>query len=357
MELYQRGIITQKETGGLDLTWGNYPVLEKLAFMTSKREGFGDVLADSSRAVEFGKYPEEALKYRIDVKGLFPSDPHDARILKAFALGLSVATRGMDHLRNRVTLEINARINDDPAFKESLYGGKVSGEPNSYEGKEYAVRRTEDTFAAGDSVGMCRFDTKLFNSPSLPDTDDFATILTQVTGLEFTGPRLLDVGHNIMGLERMINARRGLTAADDTLPRRWFDEPNTFGPFKGEKIDREKFNDMKRRFYQVSHIDDDGTPEPEWKARLMQMVTGYALTVSLPEIPGVDRRKIVIDRPVSNIAELRNRIKTLVPATSKYLDDVTLGVAVNDEMCMSGENEVPLRSGDQVLFVPQIAGG
>src|SRR3972149_4655015 len=117
MELYQRGIITKEDTGGLDLTWGNYPVLEKLAFMTSRREGFGDVLADSSRAVEFGKYPEEALKYRIDVKGLFPSDPHDARILKAFALGLSVATRGMDHLRNRVTLEINARISDDPAFK------------------------------------------------------------------------------------------------------------------------------------------------------------------------------------------------------------------------------------------------
>ena len=51
------------------------------------------------------------------VKNLAQSDPHDARILKAFALGLAVATRGMDHLRNRVTLEINARINDDAAFK------------------------------------------------------------------------------------------------------------------------------------------------------------------------------------------------------------------------------------------------
>ena len=67
------------------------------------------------------------------VKGLMQSDPHDARILKAFALGLAVATRGMDHLRNRVTLEINARINDDPAFKERLYGGPVSAAPNSYD--------------------------------------------------------------------------------------------------------------------------------------------------------------------------------------------------------------------------------
>ena len=70
--------------------------------MMAAREGFGNVLADSTRAVEKGHYPAEALKYRIAVKGLGQSDPHDARILKAFALGLAVATRGMDHLRNRV---------------------------------------------------------------------------------------------------------------------------------------------------------------------------------------------------------------------------------------------------------------
>jgi aldehyde:ferredoxin oxidoreductase len=357
LELYQRGIITEKDTGGLDLSWGNYPVIEKLAFMTSRREGFGNVLADSTRAVEFGKYPEEALNYRIAVKGLFPSDPHDARILKAFALGLSVATRGMDHLRNRVTLEINARINDDPDFKRSLYDGDVSGEPNSYVGKEYAVRRTEDTFAAGDSVGMCRFDTKLFNSPSLPDTFDFARVLTVVTGLEFTGRQLFDIGHNIMGLERMINARRGITAADDTLPERWFNEENTYGPFKGEKIDRDQFNALKQRFYDLSQLGKDGTPIPEWKARLLEIVTGYTLTVYLPEIPGVANRRIVIDNPVKNIAELRDRVKTMLPQASRYIDDLSLGVSVNDEVHLSGENDIPLKSGDEILFVPQIAGG
>ena len=65
-------------------------------------------------------------------------------------------------------LEINARINDDPAFKERLYGAPVSAAPNSYETKEVAVRACENTYAVGDSVGMCRFTTKLFNSPSLP---------------------------------------------------------------------------------------------------------------------------------------------------------------------------------------------
>ena len=95
-----------------------------------------------------GKYPAAALDYRMASKGLFQSDPHDARIIKAFALGLAVATRGMDHLRNRVTMEINARINDDPEFKHKLYGGEVAARPNDYSGKEYAVARCERALRA-----------------------------------------------------------------------------------------------------------------------------------------------------------------------------------------------------------------
>src|SRR3972149_5808849 len=60
MELYQRGIITGKETGGLDLAWGNYEAIEKLFFLTAAREGFGDTIADSNRAVDRGKEPPEA---------------------------------------------------------------------------------------------------------------------------------------------------------------------------------------------------------------------------------------------------------------------------------------------------------
>src|SRR5688500_8838621 len=143
-ELYQRGIISKDHTGGIELVWGDAVLVEKLLFMMAARTGFGNVLADGTRAVEKGHYPPDALKYRMAVKNLMQSDPHDARILKAFALGLAVATRGMDHLRNRVTLEINARINDDPAFKERLYGGDVSSKPNRYEGKEIAIRRSEE---------------------------------------------------------------------------------------------------------------------------------------------------------------------------------------------------------------------
>lgn len=272
MELFQRGIITTEHTGGLDLAWGNAAVVEQLLFLAARREGFGNVIADSARAVEMGHYPEEALKYRMTVKGLWQSDPHDARILKAFALGLAVATRGMDHLRNRVTLEINAKINDDAAFKAELYGGPVSAEPNSYVGKERAVRACENTYAVGDSVGMCRFTTKLFNSPSLPGMEEFQQQIANVTGLTFSLEELDRVGLNVMGVERLINHRLGVRRKDDTLPDRWFDEPNTFGPFKGEQIDRAEFDQMLSRFYEISELTSEGVPREAWRKELTAVI-------------------------------------------------------------------------------------
>ena len=273
-ELFQRGIITTEHTGGITLTWGDARTIEHLLFMMSAREGFGAALADSTRAVEKGHYPAEALKYRIAVKGLGQSDPHDARILKAFALGLAVATRGMDHLRNRATLEINARINDNPVFKAELYGGPVSAEPNSYVDKERAVRACENTYAVGDSVGMCRFTTKLFNSPSLPGLPEFREQLANVTGLAFTDEALEQCGLNVMGVERLINHRLGVRRQDDTLPDRWFDEPNPSGPYKGEKIDRQEFDAMLSRFYAISRLTSEGAPEDAWRKELVGALGG-----------------------------------------------------------------------------------
>lgn len=358
MELWQRGIIDASHTGGLDLSWGNYEVIEKLLFMTASREGFGDTIADSARAVERGKYPAEALDYRMAVKGLFQSDPHDSRILKAFALGLSVATRGMDHLRNRVTLEINARINDDAAFKTELYGGTVSPQPNSYEGKEVAVRRCENTFAVGDSVGMCRFNTKLFNSPTLPDLSDFAAQLGTLTNCPVDAAGLDAIGRNITGLERLLNFRLGLRAGDDTLPRRWFEESIEFGPFKGEKIDREQFEAMKGRFYTLTGLNAEGAPNADWHAELARATTGFALRVELPRaLPGASERIIVVDEPVANVRALREALRRRLPEAHEALDDDCWNIAVNDHMLLSGEKDAPLRSGDRITLIPAIAGG
>lgn len=358
MELWQRGILTREHTGGMELAWGDYATIERLLFMTARREGFGDTIADSSRAVERGKYPGEALRYRMAVKGLFQSDPHDSRILKAFALGLAVATRGMDHLRNRVTLEINARINDDPAFKLALYGGTVAPQPNGYDGKEIAVRKCENNYAIGDSVGMCRFNTRLFNSPTLPDPNDFATQIRTLTGIDLDAAALDEAGRNITGIERMLNFRLGLRARDDTLPERWFDEAIEVGPFKGEKVDRAQFERMKARFYEITGLNREGVPALEWHERLSRTITGFAIRVELPEpLPGAPERSIVIDEPVADARELRQAVRRRLPEAAAELDDPSWNIAVNGEMLLCGETAAPVRSGDRVAIVPVLAGG
>lgn len=358
MELFQRGIITTEDTGGLDLSWGNYEAVEKLLFMTARREGFGDVIADSSRAVESGKYPAEALNYRIAVKGLFQSDPHDARILKGFALGLAVATRGMDHLRNRPTLEINAKINNKQTIKTALYGGYVAPEPNVYEGKEYAVRKCENTFAVGDSVGMCRFSTKLFNSPSTADYKDFARQLTELTGESFNAEQLDEIGRNIMGIERLINARLGLTEKDDTLPERWFSEEITSGPFAGEKIDRTQFEELKLRFYAISGLNTAGVPALEWHQKLSEVTTGFSVRVTLPVgIPGAPEAAVIIDQPVANVAELREALNERLPHAGAQLEDMSLVVVVNDNVVLSNEQTALIKDGDEVTILAMLGGG
>ncbi len=358
MELYQRGIIDQKITGGLDLTWGNYPVIEQLLFMTAKREGFGDTIATSSRAVEQGKYPAEALKYCMASKGLFQSDPHDARILKAFALGLAVATRGMDHLRNRVTLEINARINDDTEFKTTLYGGVVAPEPTSYKGKEYAVRRCENTFAAGDAIGMCRFSTKLFNSPTTPDLADFATQLSELTKLQFDAGQLDEIGRNITGLERMLNFRLGLRGVDDSLPSRWFDEPIKVGPFKGEKIDREQFDALKQRFYQLTGLNQEGVPSLDWHTQLSQVVTGYSIRVKFPcVLPGVPEQSIIVDEQVAHLSELRQLLEQKLPEAQEVLNDPNLNIVINGRMILAGEDQTEIPDGSEIGLISYVSGG
>lgn len=358
MELYQRGIITRADTGGLELSWGNYEVVEKLLFMTARREGFGDVIADSARAVERGKYPEEALRYRMAVKGLFQSDPHDARILKGFALGLAVATRGMDHLRNRPTLEINARINDDRELKTALYGGPVAAEPNSYEGKEHAVRRCENVYAVGDAVGICRFATRLFNSPSTAGYEDIAGQLRELTGEEFTPEQLDEIGRNITGIERLINARLGLTEKDETLPERWFDEEIKVGPFAGEKIDRGRFEEMKGRFYALTGLNGAGVPALEWHRRLAEVTTGFAVTVRLPcDIPGAPEGAVVVDQPIATAAGLRDALAKRLPRAAARLEDASLVVIINDAVVIESEATFPVRSGDEVTLLPMLGGG
>jgi aldehyde:ferredoxin oxidoreductase len=254
-ELYERGIITKEHTGGLELRFGDIDLVKQLLYMIDRREGFGDVLAEGTYAWKtFGK---ESLDYLIAIKGLPQSDPHDVRYIKAFALGIAVASRGADHLRNRPTLEILELPED---VTEQIYGTPTNPDMTAYDTKEHVVKFSEDIFAVGDALGICRFVTQGFNSPHMIDYERFSTLIEQNSGWQYDAEQLKDVATNILDLERMINMREGISRADDTLPKRYFDDPMPGRLTKGHKIDRDEFAGMLTRYYRLRGWTDEGVP-------------------------------------------------------------------------------------------------
>ena len=255
IELYERGLIGFELTG-VPLRFGDYELVRQLILDIAERRGFGDVLAESSRAARF--FPQEAADYLIAVKGLPQSDPHDVRYIKAFALGIAVASRGANHLRNHPTLEILGGLPDE--VLERIYGRRVDWGLTAYATKEIPVARSEEIFAVGDALGLCRFITQGFNSPHLTTYTDMAELVRLATGMDVTAEELRRTGERIVTLERVINLREGLTRADDTLPRRYFEDPMPLKGTRGHRIDRGEFDEMLTRYYALRGWDWHGVP-------------------------------------------------------------------------------------------------
>ena len=252
-ELYEKGMIDEKMTGE-PLGFGDFELTKKLVMMISRREGFGNILAESTQAARI--FGGDSKDYVIAVKNLPQSDPHDVRYLKAFALGIATSSRGADHLRSRPTLEIFLKLPLEA--REKIYGKGVVADPTSYEGKEKTVYFSDNIFAAIDCLGMCKFICHGFNSPHFLKYEHFRELIRLSSGLDMTEQEIMDVGKRVIDTERLINLREGVTRKDDTLPKRYFDDPMPLGIAKGHHIDRQKFDEMLSRYYALRGWDEDG---------------------------------------------------------------------------------------------------
>lgn len=269
MELYQRGIIDKKITGGLDLSWSNAEeITPKLLELTAKNEGFGTILGQGPLGIikELSKYSDKVSYYILHCKGLGKLGNVD-RVQPSFSLGIATSTRGADHLRSRPALD-HYHLPED--VLENLYGGYVSSDYTSYDGKARMVRWHELTFAVVDCIGTCKFQTVFF-SPNLPCYEEWSKYLLYNTGLEFTPEELFEIGERVYTLEKMVNHREaGHTRKDDYPPERSFKEGLPYGltPVKGRHLDRKKYEKMLDEYYELHGWDNNGIPTPETLKRL-----------------------------------------------------------------------------------------
>jgi len=275
MELYEEGIITEKQTDGLDLRFGNDEAALEMVRRIAYREGFvADALADGGipASKKFGK---NSFDYLIQVKGM--SNLHsDERATPALALNVATASRGSDHLRSRPAIDLYhlpekvlRKIFGSPI----PYDGPLNSEHTSYEGKPWMVFWQENVYMGVDCLGICKYHTT-FLGATLPNFEDWPKGVYYNTGLEFSSEELWTIAERGNMVERMFNLREGLKRNDpakgDTLNHRYFDEPCRRGApdVIGLSIDREKFNHMVDEFYKYKGLDKNGRPTKNTLKRL-----------------------------------------------------------------------------------------
>jgi aldehyde:ferredoxin oxidoreductase len=275
MELREKGILTDKQTDGLDLRFGNdEAVLEMLHRICLRKGWLGDTLADGGiPAAE--KIGNNAFDYLIQVKGM--NNLHsDERGTPALALNIATASRGSDHLRSRPAIDLYHL--PEPVLRKIYgnpvpYDGPLSSEHTSYDGKAWQVFWQENCYMAVDCLGICKYHT-VFLGATLPNFEDWPKVLYLNTGLELTPTDIWTIAERCNMIERLFNLREGLTRNDlkkgDMLNHRYFDEPCLRGApdVVGRKIDREKFKQMIDEFYTHKGLDENGVPKPETLQRL-----------------------------------------------------------------------------------------
>jgi aldehyde:ferredoxin oxidoreductase len=270
MELYEKGILTDKDTHGLKLEWGNDEAVIELIKQVAFRTELGDILADGPlRAAE--KFGPESLKYLIHVKGM--SNLHiDERAAPALALSVAVSSRGSDHLRGmpaidlyNLPMEVLDRIYRSP----DGYDGPLTNTFSEYEGKPRMVMWQELCYMAVESLGICKYHT-VFLSPNHPAFTEFSRLIELNTGLEFSEMDLWNCANRCYTIERLFNLREGMTREDDWLSDRYFDEPTPLGlpGVRGKRLDRDKFRAMVDEYYRLHEWDQEGFPTAQLMKRL-----------------------------------------------------------------------------------------
>ena len=236
MECYERGLLSRQDAGGLDLTWGNGEAMLTLIHQVAQRQGFGDSLADGvvKAAERLGRGSEE---FAMHGKGLevFQADP---RSIKAYGLGNAVASRGADHLRSEPWFEFS----NDAEEGVRRYGIPETAFRLEYKGKGLVVKHFEEMAAISDAVGVCK---NTYNNMEVLDWEGTAELLQAATGWNFSGEDVHQIGERIVNLERLFIAREGITRQDDTLPKRFLQEPlpEGSGPSTGSVLELEPMLD------------------------------------------------------------------------------------------------------------------
>ncbi|MGD1993475.1 MAG: aldehyde ferredoxin oxidoreductase family protein [Anaerolineae bacterium] len=199
-EMFERGILTVEDTGGLEIHYGDVEMCHRLIGMMARREGFGDQLAEGSAtlAERFG-VPDLAVTInRLEVP------MHDPRAFVGMAPAYVLSPRGACHLQGDM---YSVDTGQGPAIELGIVPGDrfdQSEEKGRIAARQQAWRNLYNAMI------LCQFQN--------PGVERVLAAMNCATGWDLEAEDLMLLGKRITTLKRLLNVRFGVSAADDDLP-------------------------------------------------------------------------------------------------------------------------------------------
>jgi len=217
MECYEKGLITKKDTDGVELKWGDAKSIVRMIGKMARREGFGDVLADGVK-IASEKIGKGSGQYAMHVGGqeLPMLDPK---------------------LLTRHGHELGLLYLVDAA----------PGRHTHSTGLDHAVQ----------ALGACTF--MGWMAARAGGYDSLYSFLRAVTGWEMAKKDFLTVSNRIATLRQAFNVREGFKPTDFKLPDRVLGKPpHRSGPLKGMTLDLDPY--VKEYFREMGWDYETGKP-------------------------------------------------------------------------------------------------
>lgn len=252
MEAFERGILTEKDLGGLTLRWGDAEAaIEMIHLIGQRQTDIGYLLGEGVKRTvqEVGQNSEE---FATEVKGLeIPA--HDPRARFGLSVGYATGNRGGCHLQ-----AYSHDYEGGPAWPEFGYPEPV--DRFGVEGKGVFTARFQNLMSMMDSLKLCKFSVWCGVNP-----DHHVEWLNLATGWDFTVDSYLEIGERLYNLKRMYNVREGISRKDDTIPLRIATLAREDGGAAGKVP---PLGIMLHEYYEYRGWDEFGIPKPDTLARL-----------------------------------------------------------------------------------------
>jgi aldehyde:ferredoxin oxidoreductase len=249
MECFEAGILTEKDTNGIQLNFGNAAAMVKMTEMIARREGFGDILAEgSARAAKVIGQGSGDFLVTIKNKEL---PAHMPQVKRSLALIYAVNPFGPDHMSS----EHDESYEPELGFHERLAELGLNNPRLPHVLDEEKVRfafRTQCFYSLMDSLNVCQF---VFGPGwQLYGPNQLTELVKAVTGWDITLEELMTVGERRINMMRVFNAREGIYQEEDILPKKLM-TPLKGGPTDGVVIPEDQFQKARELYYRLANWD------------------------------------------------------------------------------------------------------